>query len=113
MSGIPKLYRVVEIEFSSLRNGIGSSMGVIFDIDTMVKRKARRVIGGEGWKWQLFNYESLLEYDWFAETDVEILDEIGMDMSFVRVINPGGENEGGNAKSIGLVQRHRRILVGP
>ena len=50
---LPKLYRVVKIKFWSLRMGLGSNYGVIFDVDTEVVRKARRVRIKEGWKWQL------------------------------------------------------------
>lgn len=86
MSTLPKLFRVVEIEFSSLRNGLGGSMGMVFGIDTMVRRKARRVLCDDGWKWQIFNALHESYYDYSVETDQEILNEIGMDESEIRVI---------------------------
>lgn len=76
---LPKLYRVIKIEFSSLRNGLGSNYGVIFDIDTMVTRKVRRVLCPGGWKWQIRDLHELWEWDYFVDTDQEILNEIGMD----------------------------------
>ena len=76
---LPKLYRVVEIEFSSLRNGLGSGLGVIFDIDTMVKRHVRRVLGPSGWCWQIKDLHQLREWDYFVDTDQEVLNEIGED----------------------------------
>ena len=77
----PKLYRPVRIRFSSLRNGVGAGLGVIFDIDTIVERVAMRVLCDTGWKWQIKNIATISEWDWPAETDQEILNEIGMDMS--------------------------------
>jgi len=77
---LPKLYRPVKIRFSSLRNGVGDGLGVIFDIDTMIERVVIRVLCEDGWKWQLKNLSDLYEWDDFAETDQEILNEIGMDL---------------------------------
>jgi len=80
---IPKLGRPINAKFMSLRNGIGASMGVIFGIDTEVKRKVRRVLCEGGWKFQIVNLHEIVGYDWSAETDQVILDEIGMDLSLI------------------------------
>ena len=77
---LPKLYRVVVIKFWSLRNGIGNSGGVIFDEDEQVTRMARRVLCTEGWKWFIKDYYKLLEWDWYAYPDQEMLDEFGSDL---------------------------------
>jgi len=61
-------------------------MGVIFDVETMVERVARRVLCPDGWKWQIVNAFNLSEYDYCVEVDQEILDEIGKDLSLVEVI---------------------------
>ena len=71
---LPKLYRVVKIRFSSLRNGIGGCGGVEFDCDEMVERKARRVRTNAGWKWQIPDLDKLALWDWVADTDQEVLD---------------------------------------
>ncbi len=80
-----KMYRPVTIEFSSLRNGLGSGLGVIFDVDETVKRKVRRVIVDNGWKWQIINSFNISEWDYFVEQDQDILDEIGMDIKYIKV----------------------------
>ena len=71
---LPKLYRVVEIEYWSLRNRLGSNYRFIFDIDTKVKRTVRRVRVDNGWKWQIVNFDKISKYDYFVEQDQEILD---------------------------------------
>lgn len=83
---LPKLYRPVKIEFSSLRNGVGHSLGVIFDIDTMVERIAMRVLCEDGWKWQIKNLTRLYEWDYFVETDQEILNEIGVEIQYISIV---------------------------
>ena len=55
MNKFPKLYAPVKIKFSSLRNGLGGNMGVIFDCDEMVERKVMRVRVPNGWKWRMMN----------------------------------------------------------
>jgi hypothetical protein len=79
---LPKLYRSIYIRFSSLRNGVGSGLGVIFDIDTMVIQKCRRVRTSDGWKWQLCSVDNLMEWDYMAETDQEVLDEYTDEIEF-------------------------------
>ena len=61
MITLPKLYRVIKIKFWSLRMGIGSNGGAIFDIDREVVRRARRARIKEGWKWQLLDCENFGE----------------------------------------------------
>ncbi len=79
---LPKLYSPVIIEFDSLRNGLGEGMGVIFDIDTKVRRKCMRVLNRGSWVWQIVNYYDLLEWDYFAYTDQEILLMYGPEVEF-------------------------------
>ena len=79
---LPKLYRSVYIKFSSLRNGLGGGGGVIFDIDTKVIQKCRRVKTSDGWKWQLCSIDNLMEWDYMAETDQEVLDEYTDEIEF-------------------------------
>lgn len=79
-TSLPHFRESVIIKFSSLRNGIGENLGVIFDIDTMVKREAYRVKTDDGWKWQIKGYNKILLYDHYVETDQEILDEYGSEI---------------------------------
>ena len=73
---LPKLYRVVTVEFWGLRAGLGEGYGVIFDIDTKVRRRARRVATKDGWKWQLaFKKHERVEDDYCIESDVECFNE--------------------------------------
>lgn len=83
MKELPKLYRLVNLTFPSLRNGVGENLGVIFDIDTIVERQVRRVLCKNGWKWQIQNINELAEYDPYVDTDQVSLDEIGMDIEDV------------------------------
>jgi len=79
---LPKLYRAVNLEFYSLRNGLGGSGGVVFDIDTMVQRKARRVPNGGSWKWVVSISKQAAKADYFVDIDQEVLDNIGADMTY-------------------------------
>jgi len=80
---LPKLYRPVKAKFWSLRNGVGESLGMIFDIDTEVERIVRRVLCPEGWKWQIVGLSKIREWDWSVETDQECLDEYGDDLVLI------------------------------
>ena len=82
---LPKMYAPVNIRFSSLRNGLGDNYGVIYDIDTIVERKCRRVICDGGWKWQIVNYLVNRCWDYELEQDKEILDNYGSELDFERV----------------------------
>lgn len=81
---LPKLYSPVKIRFWSLRNGIGSNGGVIFDCDEKVERTVRRVITPNGWKWQIINLNDIAIWDWNVITDQECLSNGDpMDVEFV------------------------------
>jgi hypothetical protein len=79
---LPKLYAPVLIEFWSLRCGIGSGYGVVFDIDTKVFRKCMRVLSDGSWSWQIVGYNNLRKRDYLAEVDQEILTDCGADIEF-------------------------------
>jgi hypothetical protein len=55
---LPKMYRVVEVEFWSLRTAYGEGFGA-YEADVCVTRKARRVSCDDGWKWQIICDECL------------------------------------------------------
>ena len=74
MRKLPKMYSPVRVRFSSLRNGVGAGLGVIYDIDTMVERVVVRIKTACGWKWQIKDFSKLFEYDYYVEVDQEILD---------------------------------------
>lgn len=87
MSDLPKFRKAVMIRFSSLRDGIGSNMGVIPDIDTWVERECYRVKTGEGWKWKIKGFNQIPWWDYgLAETDQICLDEIGSDSDFFEIL---------------------------
>jgi hypothetical protein len=85
MNKLPKLYRPVKIKFWSLRNGLGSNYGMIFDIDRQVERTCMRVLNKNGgWFWQIKNIinERKWNYDYFIDQDQEILAEYGSELEF-------------------------------
>ena len=82
MKKLPKMYAPVDITFWSLRNGLGAGYGVVFDIDTKVTRKCRRVRTDNGWKWQLVRYYQDRDWDWTLETDKETLENALEDLEF-------------------------------
>lgn len=82
---LPKLYNAVTIKFSSLRNDFGEGLGVIFDCDEDVARKARRVLTGDGWKWQIADLKRISQYDYYVCQDQEVLDNTHF--SDVEVVN--------------------------
>ena len=71
-----KARQIKKIRFNSLRDGLGGDYGVINDIDTMVTRKCRAVIGEYGLKWQLVKDDEYHHY-YCNEVDQECLDELG------------------------------------
>ena len=93
---LPKLYRPVWITFDSLRNGLGDGYGVIFDIDTTVSRKCRRIASAEGWAWQIVNGYEMSGWDYFVETDDECLNENPLEFNYGRL---AALKESGNGKS--------------
>lgn len=79
---LPNFRESVEIEFWSLRNGVGCGGGVILDIDTLVRRICYRVKSGDSWRWQIKGFNRLPQSDWYAETDQESLNELGDNLDF-------------------------------
>jgi hypothetical protein len=80
---LPPYRKAVRIKFWSLRNGIGSNMGVIFDIDTQVERECYRVKDGDGWRWIIKGHNRLPLWDLvWADTDQECLDNMGSELDF-------------------------------
>ena len=73
MNKVPKLYRVVDIEFWTIRGALGSNLGMT-EVDARVSRKARRVLCSEGWKWQIVNADKISEWDYYVLVDQEYLD---------------------------------------
>ena len=70
---LPKLYRVVEIEFWTIRGALGDNLGMT-EVDVRASRKARRVLCGEGWKWQIASADKISEWDYYVLADQECLD---------------------------------------
>lgn len=78
---LPQLRKTIKIKFLSLRNGVGQNFGVILDIDTFVERKAYRIKTDDGsWRWQIKGLKKLMKWDYFANTDQEIMDEYGPEL---------------------------------
>ena len=92
---LPPFGKTVKIRFWSLRNGLGANLGVVFDIDTQVERECYRKRTSGGWKWQIKNLRDLMQWDWCAETDQEILDDAGESLEFELVTPPDAASEKG------------------
>lgn len=71
---LPKLYRVVDIEFWGLRPSLGSSLGVIYDNDVKVKRKAMLALVDGLPRWRIKSARGQCEWDYVLESDQECLD---------------------------------------
>ena len=85
LTKLPKLFRVIEVDLDVLRNGIGGGGGVIFDIDTVVKRKVRRVMHDGGWRWQLVReWLDQESWDYCLEQDRECLEHLNYDLGLMR-----------------------------
>lgn len=80
---IPKLGRVVEVDLDVLRAGIGSNYGVIHDLDTVVKRKVRRVMDADGWRWQLVR-EKWDDEIYLFQSDRECLNELNYRFGLIK-----------------------------
>ena len=78
---LPKFGAPKTIIFFSLRTGYAINGGVVFDVDTEVKRRCMRVMCSGSWKWQIVNILNLMKFDHVISTDQLVLDEIGDDMS--------------------------------
>ncbi len=73
---LPKMHKVITIELETLRGALGSNLGWM-EVDAVVTRKVRRVMGNFGWKWQLVTeYKGQRDDDYYFETDREMIDEI-------------------------------------
>lgn len=84
---LPKMYSPVNIKFSSLRNCLGENLGVIFDNDTIIERKAMRVMkAGGGWKWQIKDFHKKSEWNYNIEIDQSVLDEISDDLDCIEFV---------------------------
>ena len=70
-----KLRQIKRVKFWSLRNGIGSSGGVLFDCDTQVERLCRVVRVADGLKWQIIKKPNIDYFDdYYFDVDQECLD---------------------------------------
>ena len=69
---LPKLGRVVEIEFWSLRG--------VDDRDVIVTRKCRRIRCYDGWKWQVVGFYEEREWDVYVGVDQECINEPPMEL---------------------------------
>lgn len=82
---LPKLYRVITVELDVLRNGFGANYGVIYDIDTVVKRKVRRVLDTDGWRWAMVReHRNQEQWDYFFEYDKECLHELNYELGLIK-----------------------------
>lgn len=82
---LPKLYRVITVELDVLRNGFGGNYGVIYDIDTVVKRKVRRVLDVDGWRWAMVReHLNQDQWDYFFEYDKESLQELNYTLGLLK-----------------------------
>lgn len=86
---LPKLYAPVNITFWGLRNSLGDGYGVIFDIDTEVSRKCRRVATPDGWQWQICGADKIAEWDGSVESDEISLNICPLDFELTAL--KGGE----------------------
>lgn len=80
---MPKLGRVVEVDLDVLRAGFGSGYGVIHDLDTVVKRKVRRVMDVDGWRWQLVR-EPWDDNIHLYESDKESLTQLNYEFGLIK-----------------------------
>ncbi|QGX91693.1 hypothetical protein EFZ10_08670 [Tatumella sp. TA1] len=81
---LPKLGRVVTVDMEVLRNW-ASGEGAVFDIETVVQRKVRRVMGDNGWRWQLVRDRLEQEYwDYYFAQDKEELHELNFEYGLLQ-----------------------------
>ena len=82
---LPKLYRVITVELDVLRNGFGANYGVIYDVDTVVKRKVRRVLDADGWRWAMVReHRNQEQWDYFFAYDKECLHELNYTLGLIK-----------------------------
>ncbi|NIF57499.1 hypothetical protein F3J27_03540 [Enterobacter sp. Ap-916] len=83
-SQLPRMYRVVEVDLDVLRNCIGEGGGVIFDCDTVVKRRVRRVLNEKGgWRWAMVEVPGQREWDYCLSIDKEYLHELNYELGLL------------------------------
>jgi len=81
---LPKLYRVITVDLDVLRNGIGAGGGVIFDIDTVIKLRVRRVLNENGgWRWVIADERYEWEWNCCLESDRECLQELNYELGLM------------------------------
>jgi len=82
---LPKLGRVVEVDLDVLRCGFGANWGVTYDNDAVVKRKVRRVMDSNGWRWQLARkWKDQEVWDYRFEQDKEQILNINYEYSLIK-----------------------------
>ncbi|MBA4822469.1 hypothetical protein H2241_16080 [Pantoea ananatis] len=82
---LPKLGRVVEVDLDVLRCGVGEGLGVTYDNDAVVKRKVRRVMDSNGWRWQLARqWKDQEVWDYCFEQDKEMIVEINYEFGLIK-----------------------------
>jgi len=79
-----KVRTIKKIKFWSLRPGIGTDLGFIFDEDTEVTRLCRLVLVESGLKWQLVK-NNYYKCSYYNEEDQECLNETNYED--VKIIN--------------------------
>ena len=79
---MPGFRKTVKIKFWSLRNGVGGSLGVINDIDTLVERECYRVKDGDDWRWQIKALNKIGRHEWSAYVDQDTLEAYGSELEF-------------------------------
>ena len=79
---LPDFRKTVKIKFWSIRNGLGSSLGVIPDIDTLVERECYRVKDGDDWRWQIKALNKIGRHDCSDYTDQDTLEAYGSELEF-------------------------------
>lgn len=82
---MPKLGRVVEVDLDVLRPGFGSGYGVIHDVDIVARRKVRRVMDVNGWRWQLVrDWLDQEAWDYFFERDKEQITNLNYEYDLIK-----------------------------
>ena len=81
---LPKLYRVVKVKLSVLRACADSNGGIMFDQDTTVERKVKRVLCSSGWKWVIHREcKNQEEWDYYLEEDSICLDDLNYELGLI------------------------------
>lgn len=81
---LPKMHRVIKVDLDVLRSSLGENNGVIYDCDTVVKRKVRRVLHDRGWRWQLVREcKNQEDWDYCFEQDKYCLDNVNHELGLL------------------------------